>query len=113
MTLRWALFLCFFASTAFRSESCLMKWSYCLRFPRTANRVLAHFGGEREVYDSALGSISLFLRIHGVQSDVPTGHHFHRPVAGRPNPTERRRTKQAPGWRPTIDPGRKTWAAGP
>ena len=39
--------------------------SYRLRFRRTANRVLAIWG-EREVYDSALGFLSLVLRIHGV-----------------------------------------------
>src|ERR1019366_8902108 len=41
-------------------------------FQRTANRVLAIWG-EREVYDSALGFLFLVFRIHGVQSDAPTG----------------------------------------
>src|ERR1035437_6226417 len=87
--------------------------SYRLRFRRTANRVLAIWG-EREVYDSALGFLSFVFRIHGVQPDAPTGSQFQRPVAGRgANQTERRGPKEAPGWRPTIDPGGETWVAGP
>src|ERR1022692_157230 len=41
--------------------------------------------GERGVYDSALGFLSLVFRIHGVQPDAPTEHRFQRPVAGPPS----------------------------
>src|ERR1035437_11035952 len=66
-------------------------------FPANGQPRARHLGG-RDVYDSALGFLSLVFRIHGVQPDAPTGSQFQRPVAGRgANQTERRGPREAPG----------------